>query len=94
MKWIKYILHRIKLAIIGWLLLLRSKLRMQSLREAIQEADKVKAETKCKMIVVFNSTSGKYEPVKKKTLKLAHKQRIIKIQRVKQIEKRSPYVTN
>lgn len=58
-----------RMQIFRWLLKLRAKLRIQSLRVAINEADKDKEKTNRKNIVVFNSTSGKYEPLQKKLLK-------------------------
>jgi hypothetical protein len=51
------------------LLSLRAKLQIGSLREAIGLADKDKEKTGRKNIVVFNSHSGKYEPLQKKGLK-------------------------
>lgn len=103
--------------IIKKLLGLRAKLQLGSLRHAIQEADENKEETGRKNIVVFNATSGKYEPVQKKLLKAAagqsrnksnkamtdgrkrelaktkSKKRPIDQERIKQIEKKSLYVT-
>lgn len=61
----------IKKRIIQSLLNLRAKLQISSLREAISDADKDKARTGRKNMVVFNLTSGKYEPVQKKLLKQA-----------------------
>lgn len=58
-----------RMKILQWLLRLRARLRIQSLRGAIQEADKDKAETKRKNMVVFNTASGKYEPFQKQLLK-------------------------
>jgi len=57
--------------IIKWLLALRAKLQIHSLRQAIDEADKDKEETKRKNMVVFNTVGGKFEPIQKKTLKRA-----------------------
>lgn len=56
--------------LVMYLLRLRAKLRISSLREAINEADKDKSTTGRKNIVVFNTTSGKYEPVQKRVLKV------------------------
>jgi hypothetical protein len=53
------------------LLKLRAKLQLGSLREAIVQADQDKEKTGRKNMVVFNTTSGKYEPVQKKLLKAA-----------------------
>ena len=51
---------------------LRSRLRMDSLREAIGSADENKEKTGRKNIVVFNNHSGSYEALQKKLLKTAH----------------------
>lgn len=56
--------------IIKRLLALRAKLQIGSLRVAINEADKDKAKTGRKNMVVFNAYSGKYEPLQKKALKV------------------------
>lgn len=97
------------------LLSLRAKLQLGSLRVAIGEADKDKAKTDRKNMVVFNAYSGKYEPLQKKALK-AHANsrknksnkamtegrkkmmkkkpaRVIDMEKVKQIEEKSLYVT-
>jgi isochorismate hydrolase len=89
---------------------------MNSLRKAISEADKIKAETGRKVMVVFNAHSGEYEPIQKKLLKKVYKNGrnkrnraltdgivkkrratkkpgLLSHDRLKQIEKRSPYVT-
>jgi hypothetical protein len=63
----------LKRRIIKALLRLRAKLQIGSLREAIVDADKDKAKTGRKNMVVFNTTSGKYEPLQKKLLKTASK---------------------
>lgn len=103
-------------SIIKFLYRLRSKLQIHSLREAINEADKNKEETGRKNMVVFNSHSGKYEPLQKRILKAASrlnrnksnkamtegrkkmmkakKSRTFTNDRVKQIEKKSLYVTD
>lgn len=53
------------------LLALRAKLQISSLKEAIGLADKDKAKTGRKNMVVFNTVSGKYEPLQKRLLKNA-----------------------
>lgn len=53
------------------LLSLRAKLQITSLKEAIGLADKDKEKTGRKNMVVFNTYSGKYEPLQKKLLKNA-----------------------
>jgi hypothetical protein len=53
------------------MLALRAKLQIGSLKEAIGQADDNKEETGRKNMVVFNTTSGKYEPIQKKLLKKA-----------------------
>lgn len=58
-----------KKQIIGYLHRLRGKLHVQSLREAIIDADKDKAKTGRKNIVVMNTASGAFEPVQKRLLK-------------------------
>lgn len=105
----------LKRRLIKSLLKLRAKLQIGSLREAIAGADKNKTETGRKNMVVFNTYSGKYEPIQKKVLKVAsnasknksnkamtdgrkkmmkqRKARVIDIDRVHQIEKKSLYVT-
>lgn len=52
-----------------WLIQLRAKLQIRSLRTAIADADKDKKETNRKNLVVFNTVSGKFEPLQKKMLK-------------------------
>lgn len=59
--------------IIKRLLKLRAKLQIGSLRLAIDDADKDKENTGRKNMVVFNSHSGKFEPIQKKVLKAASK---------------------
>jgi hypothetical protein len=105
-----------KVRLIRYLLRLRAKLQISSLKEAIHDADKDKEKTGRKNMVVFNTTSGKYEPVQKKLLKAATRvgknksnkaltegrkrmlkqtrERAFTNERVKQIEKKSLYVTN
>jgi hypothetical protein len=57
--------------IIKKLLAWRAKLQIGSLRVAIGDADKDKEKTGRKNMVVFNTVSGKYEPIQKKILKKA-----------------------
>jgi hypothetical protein len=109
-------LFKARLWIIKKLLQLRAKLQIGSLRDAIGDADKNKETTGRKNMVVFNTTSGKYEPIQKKQLKViakvsknksnksmtpgrvkmmkASKPRVIDTNRIKNIEKKSLYVTN
>lgn len=53
------------------LLKLKGKLHIQSLRQAINNADKDKSATGRKNMVVYNISSGEFEPVQKKLLKTA-----------------------
>lgn len=63
-------------AIVSYLLKLRGRLTVASIRNAIQEADKDKEKTGRKNMVVFNTASGSFEPVQKKLLKgIARKNR-------------------
>lgn len=62
-----------RMRILKWLLGLRARLQIQSLRTAIYGADKDKEETQRKNMVVFNSVSGKFEPVTKQLLKNAER---------------------
>jgi hypothetical protein len=57
---------------------LRSRLRMDSLREAIGAADQNKAENGRKNMVVFNNYSGAYEAVEKRKLKLVRQKHVVK----------------
>jgi hypothetical protein len=109
--WLKVWLVRL---LVRW----RSKLQFGTLRQAIHDADDNKEATGRKNMVVFNSTSGQFEPVQKRMLKNAtragknksnkamtdgrkrmlaqnkgKKGRVISIDRVKHIEKKSLYVT-
>jgi hypothetical protein len=99
-----------------WLIKIRAKLQIHSLREAIADADHDKQTTGRKNMVVFNQSSGKFEPLQKRLLKIASnntrnksnkamtegrkkmmqkkKTRVFDNNRVKQIEKKSLYVTN
>jgi hypothetical protein len=61
----KKIAGRIVQSLLNW----RAKLQIGSLRVAIGEADKDKDKTGRKNMVVFNTVSGKYEPIQKKVLK-------------------------
>ena len=63
------IVHAFRRPLISYFSQLRGKLHVQSLRKAIISADKDKAKTGRKNIVVFNSTSGSFEPVQKRLLK-------------------------
>lgn len=53
----------------SWLYRMRGKLHVQSLRMAIIDADKDKAKTGRKNMVVMNTTSGSFEPAQKRLLK-------------------------
>lgn len=57
--------------IVRKLLEMRARLQIRSLGVAIGEADKDKGKTGRKNMVVFNTVSGKYEPIQKKILKRA-----------------------
>lgn len=104
--------------IVGFLLHLRGKLHLQSLRTAINEADKDKADTGRKNMVLPDSTMGQFEPYQKKVLKAVAKNNrnknnakmtpgrkrylsmnkkekgTITMDRVKELENKSLYVTN
>lgn len=54
---------------IKYLIKLRARLHISSLRTAIVDADKDKDRTGRKNIVVFNSHNGVFEPIQKKQLK-------------------------
>lgn len=73
MRIIRRIINWIRALIANRLIKLRSKMRMNSLREAIGKADSDKEKTGRKNIVVFNNHSGAYEPLQKKLMKVAHK---------------------
>jgi len=51
------------------LLKLKGKLHIQSLRTAINDADADKEKTDRKNLVVFNTSTGEFEPVQKRMLK-------------------------
>lgn len=57
---------------------LRSRLRMDSLRDAIGKADSDKASTGRKNLVVFNNHSGAYEAVQKQLMKKAKRKHKVK----------------
>jgi len=59
--------------LVSQLLKLKGKLHIHSLRKAINDADADKEETGRKNMVVFNTTTGEFEPVQKKLLKTAAK---------------------
>jgi hypothetical protein len=63
----------IRNCVVKFLLRVRSKLHIRSLRQAINDADKDKSETQRKNMVVFNTASGEYEPLQKRLLKTAAK---------------------
>ena len=73
-KFIRYI----RRLLYNRLIKIRSKLRFQSLREAIDGADKIKADTGRKAMVLFNNSSGKYEALPKKVLKAVADKRKVK----------------
>lgn len=86
--------------VISFLLKIKSKHQLETLRKAIHDADKDKEKTGRKNMVIYNSTTKKFEPVQKKILKQVSKiqkqkgiKRTMKSQRIKQIEKKSLYVT-
>ena len=62
-----------RMRILKWLLNLRMKLKIQSLRSAIAGADSDKSKTNRKNMVVFNTVSGAYEPLQKRLLKTAER---------------------
>lgn len=114
MKFIKRIINFIRQWLFGRLVKMRAKLRMGTLREAIQDADNIKATTDRKAIVIFNNHSGKFEAIEKQKLKRIAKNGRVKHQRaqtegrkrldkktpgvitydrVKQLEKKSAYVS-
>lgn len=101
--------------LVKWLHYLRGKLHVESLRQAINDADADKEKTGRKNIVILNTASGSFEPAQKQLLKfLAAKgksknngkqtkgrkkfakpvKRKMDSEQVKQIEKKSLYVTN
>lgn len=111
---IVFLIRTNRVKIRRWLLGLKARLQLSTLREAIHEADKDKEETGRKNIVIFNSTEQRFEPIQKRTLKrlsqagknksnkamTAGRKRVLTVRkrpmtssRVKQIEKKSLYVT-
>ena len=64
-----FLIRMNRMRILKWLLKLRAGLQLQSLRTAIKDADQDKEKTDRKNMVVFNTVSGKFEPVQKKVLK-------------------------
>ncbi len=96
-RWIRDLLIR-------GLLKLRALAQVQSLRDAIAEADRIHKETGKKVLVVYNKATKQWEAIEKQLLKAAHKKHKaynrgrstepgIPLNRVKQIEKRSVYGT-
>lgn len=91
---------------------LSHKLKMQTLRQAINDADKDKAKTGRKNIVVYDTDTQEYRTTQKKLLKSAAnaKERLatpngfrrppakkltpLSHERVRTIERKSPYATN
>lgn len=63
------VLRLLKKPLTPWLLRMRGKLFVGSLRNAINEADKDKKQTGRKNIVVFNTESESFEPAQKRLLK-------------------------
>lgn len=61
--------NNIQMFLFKRLLKLRSKLRLASLREAIEKADENKSRNGRKNIVVFNNVSGNFEPIEKRAMK-------------------------
>lgn len=101
---ILYPLRAFRSFLIQRLLRFKAKLHVGSLRDAIKEADRLKKETKRKHLVIFNKATGQWETIQKQQLKAAHQkhklynrgkvdQDGLTLQRVKQIEKKSVYVT-
>jgi hypothetical protein len=102
--------------VVARLIRLQVHLKTSSLRGAIRAADQDKTETGSKNMVVYNTTTGDFEPVRKRLLKYAAKRskntsnkahtpgrkrqmkpgntRYFTTDRVRTIEKKSPYVTN
>ena len=58
---------------IRWLLTLRAKGQVESMRLAIAEADKIKKTTGRKAIVVYNKSTKRWECIEKQALKRMHK---------------------
>lgn len=60
-------------AIIKWLYRLRARLHIQSLRQAISDADGDKEQTQRKNMVVYNTAIKEFEPLQKQLLKAAER---------------------
>jgi hypothetical protein len=89
-----------KVQIISFLLRLRTKYVMNTLRDAIHQADADKSATGRKNMVVYNSDTKMFEPIQKRKLKayVAYNKRkkrrgLIDNKRIHSIEKKSLYVT-
>jgi hypothetical protein len=61
-----------------YLLRIRSKMRMNSLREAIIKADDIKDKTGRKAIVVFDNGAGQYDALQKRAMKIVADKRKVK----------------
>lgn len=59
----------LKSKVVAWLHYLRGKLHVESLRQAINDADADKADTGRKNIVIMNTATGSFEPAQKRLLK-------------------------
>lgn len=70
---IVFILRANRERVFKWLSLHRMKLRVNSARVAIKDADKNKEETGRKNMVVYNNASQAYEPIQKRLLKYVAK---------------------
>jgi hypothetical protein len=57
---------------------IRSKMRMNSLREAIGKADDIKSKTGRKTIVVFDNGAGQYDALTKRAMKQVADKRKVK----------------
>lgn len=66
-----FLLRVFRAPIQKWAYKMRAKLNIHSLRTAIEDADKNKQKTGRKTMVVFNTSTGSYEPLEKKILKAA-----------------------
>lgn len=85
-------------SIISYLIRLRTKMSLASIRTSIHEADADKAKTGRKNIVVYNADTKRFEPVQKKQLKKVSKMKKgkpgrITPERIRNMEKKSIYVT-
>lgn len=86
--------------VVSWLLKIKSRHQLETLRNAIHAADSDKEKTGRKNMVIFNTTTKKFEPVQKKLLKQVNQvqkkkrlSRTLDPKRIHQIEKKSLYVT-